>query len=109
MYYSLARWLTKSTALVEFLKLTSKSAQNEAVKDQIRIRILDFGWDDLHYAWSNIGVDRSPQNLLNFLADISIPQQSQRGIPKKPKVTLPLRRDNRPKLGSISWDIIMLD
>ena len=93
----------------EFEKLTSKSAKLAAVKDQIRIRVLGFGWEDLHYAWSKDGVDRSPDNLLSYLTDKIIPQQSQRVIPTKPRIILPSRGENRATLGTMSRDIVQLD
>ena len=55
MFHSPAGWTTKPIALTEYEKLTSKSSKLAAVKDQIRIRVLGFGWDDLHYAWSTDG------------------------------------------------------
>ena len=50
MFHSPAGWQTKPKALSEFEKLTSKSSKLAALKDQIRIRVLGFGWEDLHYA-----------------------------------------------------------
>ena len=96
--------------MAEFSKLISKSSQIEAIKDQIRIRILSFGWEDLHYTWSKDGVDRSPKILLYCLIDTLIPQQLQQGIPTKPKSILPSRGDtNRATLGTLSQDIIIID
>ena len=109
MYHSPAGWKRKSSALAEFSKLTSKSAKIEAAKEQIRIRILGFGWNDLHYAWSKNGIDRSPEELLTYLTNVLIPQQSERGIPEKPKITLPSREDNKPRLGTITRDISVLE
>ena len=87
----------------------SNSAQLTAVKDQIRIRVLGFGWDDLHYAWSKDGVDRSPEHLLYYLPDTIIPQQTLRGIPTKPNIVLPSRGENRATLGTMARDIVQLD
>ena len=111
MFHSPAGWTTKPIALTEYEKLTSKSSKLAAVKDQIRIRVLGFGWDDLHYAWSTDGRDRSPRNLLSYLTDTIIPEQSKRVIPTKPKVTLPSRGENRATLGigTMSLDIVQLD
>ena len=109
MFHSPAGWQTRSIALAKFEKLTSKSSKLDTVKDQIRIRVLGFGWDDLHYAWSNKGVDRTPNNLLLYLTDIIIPQQFIGGIPNKPKITLPSRCDKGATLGTMSLDIVQLD
>ena len=42
-FHSAAGWKTKTVALTEFSKLTSKTAKLDAVKEQIRIRVLGFG------------------------------------------------------------------
>ena len=109
MFHSPAGWQTKAIALAEFEKLTSKSSKLDAVKDQIRIRVLGFGWDDLHHAWSTKGVDRTPEDLLLYLTDVIIPEQTERGIPNKPKITLPSRGDKRATLGTMARDIVLLD
>ena len=49
-FHSAAGWKTKTVAVAEFAKLKSKTAKLEAIKEQIRIRIQGFGWDDLHIA-----------------------------------------------------------
>ena len=99
----------KTKSSVKFEKLTSKLSKLAVVKDQIRIHVLGFGWEDLHYAWSKDGVDRSPKNLLSYLTDTIIPQQSERVIPTKPKIILPSRGENRATLGTMSRDIVQLD
>ena len=109
MFHSPAGWQTKTKALSEFEKLTSKSSKLAALKDQIRTRVLGFGWEDLHYAWSKDGVDRSPDNLLSYLTDKIILQQSKRVIPTKPKIILPSRGENRATLGTMSRDIVQVD
>ena len=48
IFHSLTGWQTKPKAVSEFEKLTSKSSKLAAVKDQIRIRVLGFGWEELH-------------------------------------------------------------
>ena len=61
MFHSPACWMTKADARREFGKLASKTAKLNTVKEQIRIRVLGFGWDDLHHAWSEGGVDFTPE------------------------------------------------
>ena len=61
MCHSPAEWKTKSAALKAFSKLKSKTVKIEAVKDQLRIHVLCFGWQDLHYAWSMNGIHQLPQ------------------------------------------------
>ena len=55
--HSPAFWKTKKDARKEFTRLGSKTAKLEAVKFQIRIRVIGFGWKDLHHSWSEGGVD----------------------------------------------------
>ena len=81
----------------------------EAIKEQIRIRILGFGWDDLHIAWSNNSIQKSPEQLLDYLNNTLIPAQTSRGVPETPKITLPSRQDNMPTLGTRTTDIAVLD
>ena len=109
MFHSPAGWQRKESAVSEFEKITSTSGQVAAVKDQIRIRVLGFGWDDLHCAWSKDGVDKSPEQLLHYLTDTIIPQQTIRGIPTKPKIDLPSRGENIAILGTMARDIVQLD
>ena len=76
MYHSPVEWKTKPEALEVFSKLTSKTAKLEAIKNQIRIRVLGFGWTDLHISWSKDSIHKSPEQLLTHLTDIIIPEQS---------------------------------
>ena len=61
-----------------FSKLNSGAAKLAAIKDQIRIRVIGFGWKDLHHPWSKNGVDYTPEELLHHLIDSIIPQQKHR-------------------------------
>ena len=47
--HSPAFWKTKKDAREEFSRLGSKTAKLEAVKFQIRIRVIGFGRKDLHH------------------------------------------------------------
>ena len=96
-------------ALAEFLKLKSKTAKLDAVKEQIKIRVLGFGWDDLHIPWSSSGIHQSPEQLLTYLIDTLIPAQTTRIVPETPKITLPSREKNMPTLGTRTTDIAVLD
>ena len=55
MFHSPACWQNKKVANKSFEKLTSRSAKLEAVKEQIRIRVVGFGCKDLHHPWSEGG------------------------------------------------------
>jgi hypothetical protein len=110
MYYSPACWKTMSQARKEFSKLRSKTAKLDAVKEQIRIRVVGFGWDDLHHPWSKGGVDYSPEDLRDHLINKIIPEQanSKRGIPEKPTMNLPSRKETK-QLGTRTLDVDDLD
>ena len=86
----------------------SKTAKLEAVKRQIRIRTVGFGWKDLHHPWSRNGKHYSPEELLEHLINVILPEQKKRGIPKVPPVKLPSRGD-RPQLGTATKDVIEID
>ena len=106
MYHSDVCWKTAGDARRAFSKLTSKTAKLDAVKEQIRIRVLGFGWDDLHHAWSKGGVDYSPEVLRDHLINKIIPEQSprKRGVPNAPAVNLP-SRGNKNQLGTKTLDV----
>ena len=91
MYHSSACWKTVSEARQAYSKLTSMTAQKEAVKEQIRIRVQGFGWDDLHHPWSKGGVDFTPEQLRDHLINKIIPEQHKRGIPATPTVQIDLK------------------
>ena len=108
MFHSQACWKSKKDAKAAFKKLNSHAAKLEAVKDQIRIRVIGFGWKDLHHPWSKNGVDYTPDQLLSHLIDRIIPQQNKRGVPEVPPMTLPSRKITK-QLGTKTSDIDELD
>ena len=89
-------------------KLSSYSARLEAAKEKIRIRVLGFGWDDLHHVWSKDGYSYTPEELRDYLINIIIPQQKKRGVPDKPTMNLPSRRKTK-QLGKKTADLDVLD
>ena len=109
VFHSPAGLKTKIDALQEFSKLKSITVKLDAVKEQIKICVLGFGWTDLHVAWSLNGNHQLPEYLLNYLTDKLIPAQSTRGVPETPKITLPSREKKIPKLGTRTTDIAVLD
>jgi hypothetical protein len=104
MYHSDACWKTATQARKQFSKLTSITAKKKAVKEQIKVRVVGFGWKDLHHAWSKQGVDYTPEFLRDYLIETIIPEQRKRGIPNAPTVNIPTRGD-RNKLGTKSLDV----
>jgi len=108
MYHSDACWRTAKMAKSQFNKLTSLTAQREAVKEQIRIRVVGFGWKDLHHPLSKGGNDYLAEYLRDYLIDTIIPEQRKRGIPAAPTVNLKSRGD-RNQLGTKSLDVVDLE
>ena len=108
MYHSPACWRTKSDAKKEFKKLESKTARLDAVKEQQRIRVIGFGWDDLHHPWSVDGDECSPEQLRDHLINKIIPEQSKQRIPEKTTMELPSRNKTK-QLGTRTVDADGLD
>ena len=78
------------------------------MKEQIRIRVIGFGWKDLGHPWSINGVTYTASTLLNHLCgEIKTYQRNQK-LPNVPPVVLPSRGD-RQQLGTRSIDIVALD
>lgn len=108
MFDSAACWKNCKQVDVELKKIKTVSGKKEALKDQIRIRVLGLGWEDCHHAWSHGGTEYTPEELANHLKDGIIQKHKGRKIPKKPPVDLPTRKD-LPIVGSLSPDIVRLD
>ena len=108
MYHSPACWRTVDDVHREFNKLGSETARREAVKEQIRIRVIGQGWKDLHVPWSCDGVTFTSEQLRDELIDKIIPAQSTREIRKVPPVNLPSRGE-RQHMGTKSLDLEKMD
>ena len=108
MYWSPRR--LKTAAEVDELlgKLTSNTAKLDEMKEQIRIRVLGLGWEDLHHPWSKNGKQFSFEELAAHLKNKIIPEESKRDIPSKPPVKS-LDRKELPVLGTQSADVIKLN
>lgn len=108
MYHSPACWNTREEVHQRFNNLSSETARKEAVKEQIRIRVLGFGWKDLHIPWSKDGDDFSASNLRDKLINNIIVGAVDRDIPSVPPVNLPSRKKMH-QLGTCSKDVELLD
>ena len=84
MANSLAFWSKKAVVSREYNKLESHTAKLNAVKDQIRIRVIGFSWIDLHHPWLKDGKVYTAEELFKYLVDILVPEQAVRGIPEVP-------------------------
>ena len=108
MYHSQACWRSEEGVAYQFAKITSNMARVNAVKEQIKIREIGFGWNDVHIAWSNNGRYFAGEELRDQLIDIFLSVEGRRDIPFDPKVNLPSRGE-RTKFGTISKDLDVLD
>ena len=98
-----ARLLSKM--LAEKVEAASRAAKLRAVKDQIKMRTVGFGWKDLHHAYSENGVEFELDVLFKHLIDIVLPEQrKKRRIPSEPTMQLPSRKFT-PQLGTRSSDL----
>ena len=108
MANSPAFWNSKAVANREYNKLESHTAKLNAVKNQIRIHVIGFGWKDLHHPWSKNGKVYTADELFKYLVNTLVPEQSIRGIPEVPTMDLPSRKVT-PQLGQRTVDVEMLD
>ena len=99
--------MTAAKATAEYGKLKSASAKLEALKEQIRIRVLGLGWSDLACAWSKDGTAFSSADLFSHLNTIIL-QQSKRPIPTKPPAP-GMARKALPQFGKRTAQVAGLD
>ena len=109
MYHSSACWRTAQDVKKIFRQLTSKSAKLEAIKDQIKMRVIGLGWKDLHHAWSKDGVEYSAEYLKKYLIKTIIPKQSKRSIPIEAPAAALESRSTKIQLGTRTSDMIEID
>jgi hypothetical protein len=107
MYHSPACWKTAAAVDRELAKLTSKTSQLDALKENIRMRVIGLGWPDLETAWSKGGKAYSIEHLTAHLKTIIVAGRS-REIPPKPPLPLPKRKE-LPMLGTQARDATALE
>jgi hypothetical protein len=107
MWGSPACWKTAAKATAEYAKLNSTSAKLEALKEQIRIRVLGLGWKDLACAWSAEGKPFPPAQLLAHLNTIIL-AQAKRPIPTAPPAP-GMGRKTLPEFGKRTAQVAGLD
>ncbi len=107
MFHSPACWKKATDVNRGLRKLTSKSAKLEAVKENIRMRVVGLGWDDCRTAWSKNGKEYTPDELAQHLKNI-IRDTRNRKIPKNAPVVLPMRKE-LPVLGTQTSDVVAID
>eukprot|EP00956_Cyclotella_meneghiniana_P014747 scaffold22205_cov76-Cyclotella_meneghiniana.AAC.14 len=73
------RWKSAREATTVYNQLRSETARKKAVKEQIMIRRLGFGWEDCAHAWSCGDHTYSSRELLIFLKETVLPIERKRG------------------------------
>ena len=107
MFGSAACWMNARQIDTELRKLTSNTAKIDALKENIRIRVIGLGWSDLATPWSRNGKLLTVDQLKVHLKMI-IKEQRKRDIPSKPLVQLPKRKD-LPILGTKTIDLTSIE
>lgn len=90
-------WDTEGKANREYNRLKTEGAKLRAVKEQILIRYVGFGWVAAHHPWSNEGRNYNSAHLFRFLVDVVIPLAESESVPSSP----PMRLPERPTLATI--------
>lgn len=96
------RWKSPREATTMYNQLGSESARLKAVKEQIMIRRLGFGWEDCAHQWSSKGHTYSSRELLNFLKSTVLPIEIKRGIPSEPTTNYVATVSINYELGTVS-------
>ena len=97
------RWKSPREATTIYNQLGSETARLKAVKEQILIHRLGFGWVDCAHQWSCKGHGTySSRELLNFLKDTVLPIERERGIPSEPATNYAISVSINYELGTIS-------
>ena len=89
-------------------KLTSKTAKLDFLKEQITIYVKGLGWDDCHHAWTYLGDDYSPAELVKLLKEEITTKHKSRQVPNSPKGSPPTRK-KLPVVGTLTADVIKID
>ena len=106
-YDSEACWKTAAKVDEQLEQLRSNTAKLNALKEQIRIRVVGFGWTEFHITWSTKRVARTPDMLADHLKTI-LKAEASRPIPRDPPANLPTRKDVST-LGTLSKDVAAMD
>ena len=98
MYHSMACWKSVLDVNDGLKKLQTKKDKYESIKENIRIRVKGFGWEQFNQAWSKNGKPYSVEFLADKLKSI-IKKEKKLTIPNEPPIKTPMRK-KLPILGS---------
>ena len=71
-----------------FNSLGSESARLKAIKEQIQIRRLGFGWEAAGHQWSKDGHTFTSAELLRHFTTVVLPMETAHGIPSEPPMKM---------------------
>ena len=94
------RWKSVEQAKMTYDQLMSESARLKAVKEQILICKLGFGWVECSHKWSEEGYPYTSKELLDHLIKTVIPIELEREIPTQPPINISSGLSNDYKLGT---------
>ena len=92
----------------EYNRHKSETAKLRAVKEQILIRYVGFGWSEAHHPWSRGEITYNSKFLFTFLTDVVIPMAETETVPDHPPMNLPTR-PTMAKLGTQSGKVAKMD
>ena len=96
------RWKSVEEAKAIYQRIPSESQKLKAVKEQILIRKIGFGWLECGHKWSEDGYSYTSKELLSHLIDFVIPLEIDRGIPSEAPMSYSVENFQKYKLGTES-------
>ena len=98
MYKSMACWKSARDVNVGLKSLVTKKDKYESIKENFRIRVKGFGWNQFNQSWSENGRPHSVEYLAKKLKDM-IKKEKKLTIPTEPPINTP-ERIKLPVLGN---------
>jgi hypothetical protein len=104
MYRSDVCWKNTKTLTKMLARLKSETAKIEALKENIRMRVIGCGWTQFATTWSHQGKKKSVDELKNHPKWI-IKEEKKLTVPSDPFIELPTRAE-LPVLGTATQQLI---
>ena len=108
MYHSQDCWRSEEDVSRQFAKTTGNTERVNAVKDQIIIREIGSGLNDVIISWSKNGRDFTGEELRDQFIDIDLFVEGDRDVTPDPKLNL-TSRGEQTQLGIKSKYLDVLD
>ena len=107
MFHYAMCWNTAAAVEREMKNLNSKSSNLIDLKENIRMRVIGLGWEDLRTHWSNNGKASTTEEITLHLK-ILVSKHQSCSIPTKPPVLLPVQKA-LPQLDTQAPDVVAMD